>query len=101
MGIRAHELTAEEFAKQTGPIDAGYTGILIDEAVGDGVAAKGGVQNGDVLVKFDGRRFPRHDAMNRLRVWMQDVPFGRQIKVVVLRNGAEVECACKWEPPKK
>ena len=101
MGIRAHELSAEEFSKQTGPIDAGYTGILIDEAVGEGVAAKGGVQTGDVLVKFDGKRFPRHDAMNRLRVWMQDVPYGRQIKVIVLRGGKEVECTCKWETPRK
>ena len=84
MGIRAHELTAEELAKQAGPIDAGYSGILIEEAVADGVAAKGGIQNGDVVVKFDGKRFPRHDAMNRLRVWMQDVPAGRLVKIVVL-----------------
>jgi hypothetical protein len=101
MGIRAHELSDEEFSKQTGPIDAGYTGIAIDEAVEEGVASKGGVRAGDVLVKFDGKRFPRHDAMNRLRVWMQDVPYGRQVKVIVLRDGKEVECACKWDQPKK
>jgi hypothetical protein len=101
MGIRAHELTEEEFPKLGGGIDPGYTGILIEEAVADLVAAKGGVKNGDVLVKFDGKRFPRHDAMNRMRVWMQDVPYGRQVKVVVLRDGKEVECALKWEPPKK
>ncbi len=100
MGIRAHELGDDELSKH-GPIDAGYTGILIDEAVGDGVAAKGGIQAGDVIVKFDSKRFPRHDAMNRLRVWMQDVPYGRQVKVVVLRGGKEVECPCKWETPKK
>jgi len=29
------------------------------------------------------------------------VPYGRQIKVVVLRGGKEVECALKWDPPKK
>jgi hypothetical protein len=52
-------------------------------------------------VKFDGKRFPRHDAMNRLRVWMQDVPYGRQVKVAVLRGGKEVECACKWETPRR
>lgn len=101
MGIRAHELSAEELAKQQGPIDAGYTGVLIEEAVAEGAAAKGGIQAGDVLVRFDGKRFPKHDAMNRMRVWMQDVPYGRQIKVVVLRGGKEVECSCKWDPPKK
>jgi hypothetical protein len=98
MGIRARELGEDE---RLGPIDAGYTGIRIDEAVEDGVAAKGGIRSGDVIVKFDGKRFPRHDAMNRLRVWMQDVPYGRQVKVVVIRDGKEVECSCKWEPPKK
>jgi len=39
--------------------------------------------------------------MNRLRVWMQDVPYGRAIKVVVLRSGKEVECSCTWVAPKK
>jgi hypothetical protein len=101
LGIRAHELSAEELAKESGPIDAGYTGILIEEAVAEGAAAKGGIQNGDVVVKFDGKRFPRHDAMNRLRVWMQDVPYGRQVKVLVLRAGKEVECSCRWDTPKK
>jgi hypothetical protein len=101
MGIRAHELSADELSRQTGPIDAGYTGILIEEAVPEGAAAKGGIQNGDVVIKFDSKRFPRHDAMNRLRVWMQDVSYGRQVKLVVLRGGKEVECSCKWESPRK
>jgi hypothetical protein len=101
MGIRGHELSAEELSRQTGPIDAGYTGILIEEAVAEGAAAKGGIQNGDVIVKFDGKRFPRHDAMNRMRVWMQDVPYGRQVKIIVLRGAKEVECGCKWETPRK
>jgi hypothetical protein len=101
MGIRGHELSADELSKQAGPIDAGYTGILIEEAVAEGVAAKGGIQSGDVIIKFDGKRFPRHDAMNRMRVWMQDVPYGRQVKIVVLRGGKEVECSCKWDTPRK
>jgi len=101
MGIRAHELGDDELPTLGAGIDAGYTGILIEEAVAGYVAAKGGVENGDVLVTFDGKRFPRHDAMNRMRVWMQDVPYGRQVKVVVLRGGKEVECALKWEAPKK
>ncbi|MBV8878783.1 MAG: hypothetical protein JO332_02355, partial [Planctomycetaceae bacterium] len=52
-------------------------------------------------IRFDGKRFPRHDALNRMRVWMQDVPYGRAVKVLVLRDGKEVECLCKWEAPKK
>jgi hypothetical protein len=99
IGIRGGEIPAEEAEKL--PIDAGYTGIRIEEAVPDGVAAKAGIRAGDVLVRFDGKRFPRQDAMNRLRVWMQDVPVGRAVKVVLLRDGKEVEVSCRWESPKK
>jgi S1-C subfamily serine protease len=99
IGIRGRELTPEE--ADALPLDAGFTGIRIEEVVEGGVAAKGGVREGDVLARFDGKRFARHNAMNLLRIWMQDVPYGRAVKVVVLRDGKEAECLCKWEAPKK
>jgi hypothetical protein len=95
LGLRGAEVGDEERAAL--PVDKGYSGIRIDEVAPDGVAAQSGLRKGDVLVRFDGRRFPAHDAMNRLRVWMQDVPTGRTIKVVVLRDGKEVEAACTWK----
>lgn len=101
MGIRAHEPDDDEVAKLGVKFDAGCGGIVIDEAVADWPAAKGGIQAGDILLKFDGKRFPRNDALNRMRIWMQDVPYGRAVKVLVLRGGREVECLCKWDPPKK
>src|SRR5882672_988828 len=101
MGIAAHELSEEELAKSGLTVDTNYTGILIEETAVDYAAAKGGILKGDVLVRFDGKRFPRHDALNRMRVWMQDVPYGRAVKVVVMRDGREVECSLKWDPPKK
>ena len=101
MGIGGHELADPELAKSGMAFDAGYTGILIEDTAVDSAAAAGGLLKGDVLVRFDGKRFPHHDALNRMRVWMQDVPYGRQIKVVVLRDGKEVECALKWDAPKK
>jgi hypothetical protein len=97
IGIRGEEVPDAE-ADQL-PVDPGYTGIKLVEVLPDGVAGKAGMKAGDVVLQFDGRRFPRHDAMNRLRVWMQDVPYGRAIKVVVLREGAKVEVSCKWDPP--
>ncbi len=99
IGIRGAEVPSEEAEKL--PIDAGYTGIRLEEVLEDGVAGKAGIQAGDVMIRFDGKRFPRQDAMNRLRVWMQDVPYGRSVKVVVLRAGREVEVACTWEAPRK
>ena len=101
MGVAAHELSDEEIVKGGATFENGYTGILVDDTAVDYPAAKGGILKGDVLLKFDGKRFPRHDALNRMRVWMQDVPYGRAVKVTVLRDGKEVDCLCKWEPPKK
>ncbi|HXX93721.1 MAG TPA: PDZ domain-containing protein [Planctomycetota bacterium] len=97
LGIAGKEVSQEEHDALG--LDAGFTGILLDEVLPDGVAGRSGIRAGDVLVRFDGRRFPRHDAMNRLRVWMQDVPYGRAVKAVVLRGGAEMELSCKWDPP--
>jgi hypothetical protein len=99
IGIAGKEIAEGEAQKLA--LAAGTSGIRLDEVLPDGVAGKAGLRAGDVLVRFDGKRFPHHDAMNRLRVWMQDVPYGRPVKVVVLRDGAEVECTCKWETPKK
>ena len=99
IGIVGKELPQEELEKLA--LDSGFTGIRLDEVLPEGVAGKAGIRAGDVMVRFDGRRFPRHDAMNRLRVWMQDVPAGRPVKVVVLRDGKEMEFSCKWETPKK
>jgi hypothetical protein len=98
LGIRGRELTSEE-AKAL-PLDAGYAGILIEEAVPEGPAAQGGIRAGDVLLRFDGKRFPKGDAMTRLRVWMQDVPQGRAVKVPVYRDGREVDCTCRWDTPR-
>jgi len=36
-----------------------------------------------------------------MRIWMQDVPYGRAVKVTVLRDGKEVDLQLKWEEPKK
>src|SRR5436190_8774368 len=92
MGIGGHELSEEEISKGGVTFDPGYSGILIEDTVVDYPAAKAGIVKGDILIRFDGKRFPRHDAMNRMRVWMQDVPYGRAVKVAVLRDGKEVEC---------
>ena len=101
LGIGGHELSDAEVASSGIAFDPGYTGIYIEDTAVESAAAAGGILKGDILVRFDGRRFPRHDALNRMRVWMQDVPYGRLIKVVVVRDGKEVECPLKWESPKK
>ncbi len=99
MGFQGGELP--ETDADTLGFDKQKTGIKIDKLVDDGAAKKAGMMEGDVMKSFDGRLFPRKGAMNALRSWMQDVPYGRAIKVVVLRDGKDVECLCKWEEAKK
>ena len=94
MGLRGKELEEVDGL----PIDAGFSGIRLEEVLPDGVAGKAGIRAGDILIKFNGKRFPKSDAMNRLRVWMQDVPDGRPTKVIVLRDGKPVEVTCTWPP---
>ncbi len=95
IGIAGKEVPEEEAAQP--PFDAGCSGIRIEQVVPDGVGAKGGIREGDILVKFNGKRFPRRNALNGLRVWVQEVPEGRPVKVVVWRDGKEVECLCTWK----
>lgn len=101
LGVGPHELSDAEVAASGLTFEQGYTGIVLDQIAVNSVAQAGGLLPGDILVRFDGRRFPRHDALNRLRVWVQDVPEGRLIKVVVVRGGKEVECPLKWESSRK
>ena len=95
------ELTEEELSRAGAAIEPGSTGILLAEVTADGAAARGGLQAGDIVLKFDGKRFLRHEAMNRLNIWLQELPYGRAAPVLVLRDGREVEAACTWEAPKK
>jgi hypothetical protein len=99
LGFMGKEIPAEE--ADSLKLAPDKSGIKIEKLVDDGVAKKSGLQEGDVMTSFDGRLFPRKDAMNRLRVWMQEVPYGRAVKIKALRAGAEVEVTAKWEEKKK
>src|SRR5262249_27623713 len=98
LGFMGKEIPAED--ADALKLAADKSGIKIEKLVDDGVAKKAGLKEGDVMVSFDARLFPRKDAMNRLRVWMQDVPYGRVVKIKALRDGQEVEVLAKWETKK-
>ena len=65
------------------------------------VGAKCGLKEGDFIFKFDGRLLPTDDPLARLKAWMQEVPYGKTVKLVVKRNGEDVELTLKWDAPKK
>ncbi len=99
LGFGGAEITDEEAAALNFP--EGKTGIKIERLSDDGVAKKHGLLAGDIMISFDGYLFPKKDAITRLRVKMQEVPYGRQAKIKLYRDGKELEILVKWEQPKK
>jgi len=59
-------------------------GALVADVLADGPAAKGGLQRGDVITKFDGTAI--HD-MHELPRIVANTPVGKQVKVDLLRQG--------------
>lgn len=98
MGFMGGELKPEE-ADQLG-LEKDKTGIRMEKIGEEGVARDVGMKDGDILLKFDGKLFPRDDAMGMLRQWLGELPYGRSVKVTVLRDGKEVDFTCKWDKPK-
>jgi hypothetical protein len=99
LGFLGQELTAEQ-AGEIG-IKEGLTGIRVTQLVPDSVGAKAGLAVGDVIVSFDGKSLAVDEPLNQLRSWMQGVPYGRRIKIVVRRGDQEVDLMVVWEAPKK
>jgi hypothetical protein len=97
LGVQCGEIE-EEVASRLG-LEPGCSGIQID-VVSPGSAAEGGdLKKDDILIVFDGKSFRRGEALLNLRQWMQKIPYGRSIKVVVIRDGKEVEASLKWKKP--
>ena len=51
----------------------------------DGPAAKAGIRQGDVVLKYDGATVERGEQLTRL---VRETPVGRQVEISVWRNGA-------------
>ncbi len=99
LGFFGDELTAEE-AEALG-LKGDRSGIRVTKIVPDTVGAKAGLAEGDVILSFDGKPFTALEPMNQIRSWMQDVPLGKKVKVVVRREDKDVELIVVWEAPKK
>ena len=67
--------------------------LTVSEVIDDSVGQKGGLKEGDVIVKVDGTKVAdRMELMQALRAG------GPKKVVTILRNGKEIELKLDWEP---
>lgn len=61
-------------------------GVLISRVEDDSPAAKAGIEKGDVIIKFDGKKIEDPDDLSDL---VEDTEPGSEVEVVVIRDGKE------------
>jgi len=71
-------------------------GVLINQIVRDGPAAKAGLKLGDVVTAVQGREVDDPEA---LRFRLATLPLGGEARLTVLRDGAEQMVAVRLSPP--
>ncbi|MEP3428822.1 MAG: Do family serine endopeptidase [Roseibium sp.] len=84
LGVRIQEVT-DEIAESLGMKEA--MGALVAGVSEEGPAAKGKIEPGDVIIKFDGSDV---EAMRELPRLVAETAIGKEVDVVVLRKGDEV-----------
>ena len=62
------------------------SGVLVAEVEKDGPADKAGIQIGDIIVEFNGKKISNSDE---IRNEVISTPVGKEVKVKVLRDGKE------------
>jgi len=81
LGVRIKSVT-EDVAETLGVKE--NTGALISAVTPDGPAQKGGIEAGDVVVRFDGRDVTTTRGLPRL---VSQTPIGKTVDVEVVRKG--------------
>jgi serine protease Do len=84
LGVRIQSVT-DELAE--GLHLKGSKGALIANVTEGGPAAKAGIEQGDVVIRFDGKVV---DEMRKLPRMVAETPIDKQVDVVVWRKGKEV-----------
>jgi len=91
LGVRIQEVT-DEIADSLAMDEA--MGALVAGVTEEGPAAKAKIEPGDVIIKFDGREV---EAMRELPRMVAETAIGKEVEVVVLRKGEEVNISVTLE----
>lgn len=86
----------EEFRESLGFKGSG--GAFIDQVVEDGPADKAGLEDGDIIVKFNGKEVKSESHLRRL---IRETTPGDKVKVTVFRDGKEMEFSVKMGKSKE
>jgi serine protease Do len=84
LGVNIQQLT-DEIAESLG-LPNGTRGALVARVQEEGPAAKGGIRNGDVVLRFNNQDVREMRNLPRI---VAETPVGRQVPVVVWRDGRE------------
>lgn len=85
LGVQTQEISKENFAKYG---LSEVRGVAVEKVVENSPAANAGIQDGDVIIKFNGDEVTGTRKLTRL---IGEVAPDHQAKVTVLRNGNERE----------
>jgi serine protease Do len=83
LGVTIQSITAEikdKFDLKT------MEGALVAEVVEDSPAQRGGLQRGDVIIRFDGKKVK---DMSALPSMVAQTPVGKEVEIVAIRDGRE------------
>jgi serine protease Do len=83
LGVRIQEVT-DEVAEGLSMAEA--AGALVAGVTEESPAALAGIEPGDVILEFDGRKV---SAMHELPRMVADEPIGKEVPLLILRKGAE------------
>jgi len=95
LGIGTQDITPE-FAKERG-IEV-LKGAYVAEAAKGGPAERAGMKKGDVIVAYNGKNIP---DSNTIRNEVAITPIGKEVKIVVLRDGKRLNLTARIGSPQE
>ncbi len=90
LGVNIQDVT-QEMAKSL-KLDEGFKGVIIADVISDGPAAKAGIEQGDIIIRYDGKRI---ENVNQLRNIVAATDPGAYVNITVLRENKELEITAK------